>query len=41
MLRIDLDAASIPYAVKGPNGHELADFHALRPSYITNVVNGA
>jgi hypothetical protein len=35
MLRIDLDAAGIPYAVEGPNGPEYADFHALRHSYLT------
>jgi integrase len=35
MLRIDLAAAGIPYAVEGPDGPEYADFHALRHSYIT------
>ena len=35
MLRIDLDAAGIPYAVEGPDGPEYADFHALRHSYLT------
>ncbi|HYH67517.1 MAG TPA: tyrosine-type recombinase/integrase [Urbifossiella sp.] len=35
MLRIDLDAAGIPYAVDGPDGPEYADFHALRHSYLT------
>jgi site-specific recombinase XerC len=35
MLRIDLDAAAIPYAVEGPDGPEYADFHALRHSYLT------
>jgi integrase len=34
MLRIDLDAAGIPYAVEGPDGLLFADFHALRHSYI-------
>ncbi len=34
MLRIDLDAAGIPYAVEGPDGLLYADFHALRHSYI-------
>ncbi len=34
MLRIDLDAAGIPYAVEGPDGPLYADFHALRHSYI-------
>jgi hypothetical protein len=32
MLRIDLDAAGIPYAVDGPDGPEYADFHSLRLS---------
>src|SRR5437588_865899 len=35
MLRIDLAAAGIPYAVDGPDGPLFADFHALRHSYIT------
>lgn len=35
MMRIDLEAASIPYAVEGPDGPEYADFHALRHSYLT------
>jgi integrase len=34
LLRIDLDAAGIPYAVEGPDGLLYADFHALRHSYI-------
>ena len=34
MLRIDLDAAGIPYKVDGPNGSLFADFHALRHSFI-------
>jgi integrase len=34
MLRIDLDAAGVPYAVEGPDGPLYADFHALRHSYI-------
>jgi integrase len=34
MLRIDLDAAGVPYAVEGPDGPLFADFHALRHSYI-------
>lgn len=33
MLRIDLDAAGIPYAVAGPDGPLYADFHALRHTY--------
>jgi integrase len=39
MLRIDLEAAGIPYVACGPDGPEYADFHALRHSYSTNVVN--
>ena len=35
MLRIDLDAAGIAYAVQGPDGPEYADFHSLRHSYLT------
>src|SRR5205085_2728961 len=35
MLRGDLQAAGIPYVVKGPDGPEYADFHALRHSYLT------
>jgi integrase len=35
MLRADLEAASIPYAVEGPDGPEHADFHALRHSFLT------
>src|SRR5262249_26959179 len=35
MLRIDLQAAGIPYAVEGPDGPLYADFHALRHSYLT------
>jgi hypothetical protein len=35
MLRIDLEAAAIPYAVEGPDGREYADFHSLRHSYLT------
>jgi hypothetical protein len=35
MLRIDLAAAGIPYAVQGPDGPEYADFHALRHTYLT------
>jgi integrase len=35
MLRIDLDAAGIPYAVEGADGLHYADFHAaLRHSYV-------
>lgn len=35
MLRPDLDAAGIPYAIEGPDGPLFADFHALRHSYIS------
>jgi integrase len=35
MLRIDLEAAGMPYAIDGPNGPLYADFHALRHTYIT------
>src|SRR5262249_55757873 len=35
MLRIDLAAAGIPYAVDGPDGPLYADFHALRHTYLT------
>jgi excisionase family DNA binding protein len=35
MLRGDLDAAGVPYAVEGPDGPLFADFHALRHSYLT------
>ncbi len=35
MLRGDLDAAGIPYAVEGPDGPLSADFRALRHSYLT------
>src|SRR5262249_19589900 len=34
MLRIDLDAAGVPYVVEGPDCPLHADFHALRHSYI-------
>jgi integrase len=35
MLRIDLDAAGIPYVVDGPDGPLYADFHTLRHTYLT------
>ena len=35
MIRGDLDAAGIAYAVEGPDGPEYADFHALRHSFLT------
>ena len=35
MLRRDLEAVGIPYAVEGPDGPEYADFHSLRHTYLT------
>jgi hypothetical protein len=35
MLRLDLEAAGIPYEVEGPDGPLFADFHALRHTYLT------
>ncbi len=35
MLRLDLEAAGVPYAVEGPDGPRFADFHALRHTYLT------
>ncbi len=35
MLRRDLEAVGIPYAVDGPDGPEYADFHSLRHTYLT------
>ena len=35
MLRGDLQASGISYAVEGPEGPEYADFHALRHSFLT------
>jgi integrase len=35
MLRIDLEAAGVPYVVQGADGPLFADFHALRHSFIT------
>src|SRR5262249_47537762 len=35
MLRIDLDAAGVPYVIEGPDGPLFADFHALRHTYLT------
>ena len=37
MLRIDLAAAGIPYAIDGPDGPLYADFHALRHTFITSL----
>ncbi len=35
MLRRDLEAVGIPYAVESSDGPEFADFHALRHTYLT------
>lgn len=35
MLRVDLAAAGVPYAVDGVNGKEYADFHALRHTFVS------
>ncbi len=35
MIRLDLEAAGIPYSVEGPDGPEYADFHSLRHSFLT------
>jgi hypothetical protein len=35
MLRLDLDAAGIPYAVAGPDGPQFADFHSLRHAFVS------
>lgn len=35
MMRVDLEAAGIPYAVPRPDGPRYADFHALRHTYLT------
>jgi integrase len=35
MFRKDLEAAGIPYEVKGAAGSQFADFHSLRHTYIT------
>ena len=40
MLRIDLEAAGIPYVADGPDGPLFADFHALRHSYLTLLGKG-
>jgi integrase len=34
MLRVDLAACGIPYAIDGPDGPLYADFHALRHSFV-------
>lgn len=38
MLRADLDVAGLPFAVDGPEGPEVRDFHCLRNTYISNVL---
>lgn len=38
MMRIDLDAAGVPFTVDCPEGVEHRDFHALRNTYISNVI---
>jgi len=40
MLRIDLEAAGIPYETEGPDGPLFADFHSLRHSYLTLLGRG-
>lgn len=40
MLRLDLEAAGIPYFIDGPDGPLYADFHSLRHSYITALGRG-
>jgi len=35
MLRIDLEAAGVPYTVETPDGPLYADFHALRHTYVS------
>src|SRR5262245_33813950 len=35
MLRVDLAVAGVPYALDTPPGTLCADFHALRPSYLS------
>jgi integrase len=34
MLRIDLEAAGIPYVMEGPDGPLFSDFHSLRHSFV-------
>ena len=38
MLRIDLEAAGIPFTIQGHEGEETRDFHAFRNCYISNVI---
>ena len=37
MLRADLRASGVPYAVEGPEGPEYADFHSLRHTFLTTL----
>jgi integrase len=37
ILRIDLEAAGIPYEVEGPDGPLFNDFHGLRHAFITSL----
>lgn len=39
MLQADLEAAGVPYVVDGPDGPLFADFHALRHSYASTVID--
>lgn len=38
MMGADLEAANVPLEVGGSDGRETRDFHALRASYISNVI---
>lgn len=35
MLRVDLEAAGVPYAVEGPDGVRFRDFHSFRHTFIS------
>ena len=35
MLRLDLEAAGVPYCVEGVNGKEYCDFHSLRHTFVS------
>lgn len=37
MQRLDLEAAGIPYAVRGPDGPLYVDFHALRHTFVASL----
>ena len=41
LIRRDLAAAGVPYVVEGEDGPLYADFHALRHTYVTEVVRTA